>query len=488
VAYLVATVILAIGALIGAFTYVSYPENPENPENNVAWKSPAVAKDHAISPRQKEFVGQITGTFNCNWASSTQSPVTRDVAVGQEYAIASGLMEITYDTGAKVILQGPCTYAVESAASGYLSVGKLTAKMEKKDGKVASDRWPVASGEKNAGGSAFSEGLLAASHQPLFTIKTPTAIVTDLGTEFGVEIDEQGRTVSEVFAGHVSIQRLGDGNDPQRALVLGKGQTAKCGPKGEVSVSNAPSDATRFVRTIPADPTHQTCIVERFDGDKLGSAFEQMPPNRYVFEKGAAIYRQPLTTGGKQSRGYIRTVATDFCNRDFTFEVTIDIRPGAALKPDGTHSIFVGIGDGVPNGAFYDEVVTGLSLVFSADDGRLVVQSQVPSSTVAIPTNTTVAALSAAGVLQPGKHRVRVSKSGDNIRFTLDADYDGRFRADFHGRDVKLRAVAPLLNETNSRLFVGTGNCDAVAVRFEDITITCQDNVHQKEESKPHDE
>jgi hypothetical protein len=430
--------------------------------------------------------------------------------MGQRYSLRSGLIEITYDTGAKVILQGPCTYEVESAASGYLSVGKLTARMEKKDGKGARGRWPVASGEKNARGNAFAEGSLATSHQPLatdsnpqslvpnpslstlhsplFTIKTPTAIVTDLGTEFGVEIDEQGRTVSEVFAGHVSIQRLGDGNDPQPPLVLGKGQTAKCGPKEEVSVSNAPSDSTRFVRIIPADPTHQTRIVERFDGDKLGSAFEQMPPNRYVFEKGAAIYRQPLATGGKQSRGYIRTVATDFCNRDFTFEVTIDIRPGAALKPDGTHSIFVGIGDGVPNGAFYDEVVTGLSLVFSADDGRLVVQSQVPSSTAAIPTNTTVAPLAAGGVLQPGKHRVRVSKYGDNIRFTFDADYDGRFSADFHGRNVKLRAVAPLLNETNSRLFVGTGNCDAVEVRFEDITITCQDNVHQKEESKPHDE
>ena len=33
-----------------------------------------------------------------------------------KYALASGLMEITYDTGAKVILQGPVTYEVESAA------------------------------------------------------------------------------------------------------------------------------------------------------------------------------------------------------------------------------------------------------------------------------------------------------------------------------------------------------------------------------------
>ena len=41
-------------------------------------------------------------------------------------------MEITYDTGAKVILQGPVTYEVESNG-GYLSVGKLTGKLEKRE-------------------------------------------------------------------------------------------------------------------------------------------------------------------------------------------------------------------------------------------------------------------------------------------------------------------------------------------------------------------
>ena len=38
-------------------------------------------------------------------------------------------MEITYDTGAKVILQGPVTYEVESMTAGILSLGKLTARV-----------------------------------------------------------------------------------------------------------------------------------------------------------------------------------------------------------------------------------------------------------------------------------------------------------------------------------------------------------------------
>ena len=67
---------------------------------------------------------------DCKWAgTASDSPA---VPLGRKYELASGLMEITYDTGAKVILQGPVTYEVESANGGFLSVGKLTAKLEKK--------------------------------------------------------------------------------------------------------------------------------------------------------------------------------------------------------------------------------------------------------------------------------------------------------------------------------------------------------------------
>ena len=68
------------------------------------------------------------------------------VSLGDKFALASGLMEITYDTGAKVILQGPVTYEVESASGGFLSLGKLTARLEK---KVASGQWPVARERKS---------------------------------------------------------------------------------------------------------------------------------------------------------------------------------------------------------------------------------------------------------------------------------------------------------------------------------------------------
>jgi len=35
---------------------------------------------------------------------------------GRKYELDAGLMEISYASGAKVILQGPCRYEVDSAA------------------------------------------------------------------------------------------------------------------------------------------------------------------------------------------------------------------------------------------------------------------------------------------------------------------------------------------------------------------------------------
>ena len=121
-------------------------------------------------------------------------------------------MEITYDTGAKVILQGPVTYHVESRSGGYLSVGKLTARVEKK-AEVPGPQSPI------------PDPSLSTSHYPLFTIKTPTAIVTDLGTEFGVEVGESGDTGAYVFRGAVEMKPAAHGSQGGQAVRLSENES-----------------------------------------------------------------------------------------------------------------------------------------------------------------------------------------------------------------------------------------------------------------------
>ncbi len=131
VAYLVATVILGVALLIGSLVPVSQPVQ--------------VARQSSLSRRigrraEDGVVGRITGMVDCKWEERRRPKIRNQksrnqkslVALGDKFALASGLMEITYDTGAKVILQGPVTYEVESKDGGYLSLGKLTARVEKK--------------------------------------------------------------------------------------------------------------------------------------------------------------------------------------------------------------------------------------------------------------------------------------------------------------------------------------------------------------------
>ena len=83
------------------------------------------------------------------------------------------------------------------------------------------------------------------STNPLSTIHcpTPTATVTDLGTEFGVEVDKQGRTTSHVFRGLVRVQMLADGGKAE-----GTGKCLHENESARVDRRRASDDCGRSVR------------------------------------------------------------------------------------------------------------------------------------------------------------------------------------------------------------------------------------------------
>ncbi len=240
---LIATVITALGLLAGSLVYVTHHQQLAHD----ASRSSGVFPSHTTVPSDLKYVGRVTGMADVQWADiNTSTEKGNGVPLGRKYAIASGLMEITYDTGATVILQGPVTYEVDSHDGGFLSIGKLTARLEKRgEGRgeskrsgimgqqtVASGQWSVASeinpeipksptsspqpaltltlSQRERGPDTNPQSLipnpsLSTIHYPLFTIKTPIATVTDLGTEFGVAVNGEGNTETEVFVGEVSV-------------------------------------------------------------------------------------------------------------------------------------------------------------------------------------------------------------------------------------------------------------------------------------------
>jgi hypothetical protein len=234
--YGVAAFVVAVGLMIGWACQVSYPQADLQ---QIVDKTPHLDPAPITPESETAFVGRITGMVDCRWVDPRQAPIGFDrIVLGRKYALASGLMEISYDSGAKVILQGPCTYQVESKIGGFLSFGRVTAKV----GTHGENK--IAQGKSQGRGRA--EG---------FFVRTPSATVTDLGTEFGVEVDTFGASKAHVFQGKVEL-RANDGSVSQaEAVPLGENESARVDVgkdnKRVVTVSRRTSEADKFVRRFP---------------------------------------------------------------------------------------------------------------------------------------------------------------------------------------------------------------------------------------------
>jgi hypothetical protein len=122
--------------------------------------------------QKRVFVAKITDSHNAQWAVPVGDSTDRLlVAVGQQLQLANGLAEITFDVGAKVLIEGPAALTINSATQATLAYGQLTAQVP----------------EQAIG----------------FTIETPMVNVVDLGTEFGVRVSPKGMTDVAVFSGKV---------------------------------------------------------------------------------------------------------------------------------------------------------------------------------------------------------------------------------------------------------------------------------------------
>jgi hypothetical protein len=116
---------------------------------------------------------------------------------GSELQLEKGIAQITYSNRAVVLLEGPASFTVDSPNSGFLSRGKLTARADSEQSRQ-------------------------------FTILTPNARFVDLGTEFGVMIDDKGRSAVAVFAGKVKAEaKLADGRWTTPVSLI-KGEAVVC--------------------------------------------------------------------------------------------------------------------------------------------------------------------------------------------------------------------------------------------------------------------
>lgn len=125
-------------------------------------------------------VGRVSGLEDVTWTEGDPAlPFGSEVHEGQSIRLESGVLELLLCTGAKVTIEGPADFEVTSPSEATFAHGKLAAAVPR-----------------------LARG---------YTIMTPTSELVDIGTQFGVIVEETGDTELHVFDGHVVARsRLDD--------------------------------------------------------------------------------------------------------------------------------------------------------------------------------------------------------------------------------------------------------------------------------------
>ncbi|QDU56584.1 LamG-like jellyroll fold domain-containing protein [Aeoliella mucimassa] len=195
----------------GVWTYIwSGPGNGNQVaiEQNSESDQKPVAEPSMVRPvNASAYLGRLT---NCEWTKKSFREGTALVP-GSELSLEEGRAELIFDSGAKVSARGPCTLKIDDDAAFTLVVGDVSVE------------------------ASFG-----------FKVSTPSGVVIDLGTAFGVSVDSAGGSEVHVFEGEVAFQARGaTDSTPKKSIVLQKDQACRYSVGG-ISLDEFKANESKF--------------------------------------------------------------------------------------------------------------------------------------------------------------------------------------------------------------------------------------------------
>jgi len=167
---------------------------------------------------QGPAVGSLAGEYEAQWRGFHPRP-SEPLYVGA-YDLREGAVKMDLDQGTSLLLEAPCQVELKS-------VGEVTLR----NGRLAAVVSPQAKG---------------------FRVRTRTALITDLGTEFGVIARFDGSTEAHVLKGRISVA-LDPGRSGQATpRVVNEHQAARVDAAGRTIRDGLAARADFFLLQLPS--------------------------------------------------------------------------------------------------------------------------------------------------------------------------------------------------------------------------------------------
>jgi hypothetical protein len=178
------------------------------------------ARENATLPGTAT-VARVTGQIDCKWPSGELPLKFGDqLAPGQRFQMSHGLMQLTFETGARVVIEGPADFIATTGTEAELAQGRISAAVPH-----------IARG---------------------YTVLTPTSEVVDLGTEFGVTVDDSGNSEVHVFNGDV-IARPRKNGVSESDFIHAREDEAVQFDGSSKDPQHIPVDRKKFIRRLIPD-------------------------------------------------------------------------------------------------------------------------------------------------------------------------------------------------------------------------------------------
>lgn len=182
------------------------------------------------------YLARVQASQDAVWSTLDDTSLREDGWITNgAMVLEKGVAEIGFNSGARAFVEGPAKLSIESGNRTFLEYGSMTAEVSKE-----------ASG---------------------FTVNTPRMNIVDIGTRFGVSVDENGETEVHVMEGVVEASRS-SGNSV--GVFLREGLSLKADSRPLSSLVPIDYAGDRF--TLTAGQWQDPAPVIRYDFDESGGA------------------------------------------------------------------------------------------------------------------------------------------------------------------------------------------------------------------------